>query len=108
MKLPITFGEDAASEYEAAFQWYHEHAGPETADRLEAEVERTLSLITESPRLFQVVQLPESDLDVRRAPVKGFPYAVVYLALPTELRVISISHLKRRPLHWADRIEDEE
>ncbi|OLP07150.1 hypothetical protein BLL52_1546 [Rhodoferax antarcticus ANT.BR] len=32
--------------------------------------------------------------------VKGFPFAVVYMAFETEVVVYAVAHLSRRPGYW--------
>lgn len=43
--------------------------------------------------------------DLRKVRVEDFPYAVVYRLEVSELRIISVMHLHRRPVYWSDRLD---
>jgi hypothetical protein len=45
------------------------------------------------------------DLTVRRRAVQRFPYHVVYLELPTHIRILAIAHDRRKPGYWNDRLK---
>jgi hypothetical protein len=47
--------------------------------------------------------MPE-DLAIRRARLPRFQYAVIFMDLGTEIRVLAVAHAKRRPGHWLDRV----
>jgi len=39
----------------------------------------------------------------RRMPLRRFPYSVVYLLLPEEIRVLAVAHQRRKPGYWSGR-----
>lgn len=41
---------------------------------------------------------------VRRRPVPGFPYDVVYRRAGEALQVLALAHYRRRPDRWTDRV----
>ncbi len=45
------------------------------------------------------------DLVIRRARLSRFPYAVIFMALGTEIRVLAVAHAKRRPGYGLDRVD---
>jgi len=45
-----------------------------------------------------------TDLEIRRALLPRFPYAVVFMTLPVEVRVLALPHVRRRPDDWGNRI----
>jgi hypothetical protein len=45
---------------------------------------------------------------VRRALVRKFPYAVVFITHADAIHVLAYAHVKRRPLYWAHRIANDE
>jgi hypothetical protein len=45
------------------------------------------------PRLLAT----SSELNFRRALLPRFPYASVFVQLPSEIRIVAVAHLKRRP-----------
>ena len=79
MNSNVRFEPEADAEYRAAGRWYEEHklSGCESWSAGPA---------------------------VRRAPVKRFPYHVIYLELNAEIRVLAVAHDRRKPGHWRDRI----
>jgi hypothetical protein len=36
-------------------------------------------------------------------PLRRFPYSIVYLLLPEEIRVLAIAHQRRKPGYWSGR-----
>lgn len=42
----------------------------------------------------------------RRILITGFPYFVVYMPCDGVPIIIDVAHAKRRPLYWADRLEE--
>jgi hypothetical protein len=79
-------------------------------------VERDWGLSSSTPWTLpspQIVRLPRAgtrvprvpiDLPVRRAPVKRFPYHVIYLDLKATIRVLAVAHDRRRPVYWKSRL----
>src|SRR5439155_23809272 len=47
-----------------------------------------------------------AELPVRRAPVKRFPYHVVYLETSEAIRILAFAHDSRRPGYWYHRARD--
>jgi hypothetical protein len=69
------------------------------------EMERVLPLIGTSPASFpRLLDLP-ADLMIRRALLPRFPYAVIFMDLGAEIRVLAVAHTKRRPGYWLNRVE---
>jgi hypothetical protein len=64
---------------------------------------KAVDRIEEAPLSFPLVVRLDADLGVRRALLHRFPYSVVFLPLATELRVLAIAHLHRRPGYWRRR-----
>ena len=103
MNANVRFEAEADEDYRAA-------AG---GTRSAASGSASNSSTPSTPRSGQIVRLPEagapvrqlpSDLPVRRAPVKRFPYHVIYLELNGEIRVLAVAHDRRKPGYWRDRI----
>jgi hypothetical protein len=94
---------EAVAELAEAAEWYSGRRPGLELDFLD-QVERILLVIEGSPASFpRLLDLPE-DLGIRRALVPRFPYAVVFIDLGTEVRVLAVAHAKRRPGYWLDRI----
>jgi plasmid stabilization system protein ParE len=99
----VRFEAEADAEYRAAGRWYEKRRlglGLEFFDAVDA----ALTHIVRLPKAGAPVKQLPSDLPVRRAPVKRFPYHVIYLELNAEIRVLAIAHDRRKPGYWRDRI----
>jgi plasmid stabilization system protein ParE len=46
-------------------------------------------------------ETPQPDLALTR-----FPYALVFLELETEIRVLAVAHAKRHPDYWLNRLQN--
>jgi len=42
------------------------------------------------------------DAAIRRLPVRGFPYSVIFVRLPDRVSVLAIAHHRRKPGYWND------
>lgn len=65
------------------------------------ELEGKLTLLEEAPTLG--APLPRS-LDARRLLLDRFPYAVIYVELPTEHLLVAVAHLRREPMYLVGRL----
>jgi len=99
----VRFEDDAEAEFRAAARWYEgrrERLGLEFLDAVDA----TIAQIGRLPNAGTLVKRLPPDLLVRRAPVKRFPYHVVYLETESTIRVLAIAHDRRKPDYWKDRL----
>lgn len=88
-----------------AAAWYEERRLGLAADLL-GEVEQTLEQIALRPATFPRLAAMPQDLVVRSALLDRFPYALIFLPLPTgDLRVVAFAHAKRRPGYWLWRVQ---
>jgi plasmid stabilization system protein ParE len=91
---------DAASgEFEAAVRWYEERRRGLGAEFYDA-VASTMALIEDQPEIGTPIR---HDGSARRMLLTRFPYQVVYHVTPTDIIVVAVAHLKRRPNYWKDR-----
>jgi plasmid stabilization system protein ParE len=93
----VRFHPEALAEYQFAFAWYQARS-PQAATRFEAEVERTLGLITVDPGLF-----PRYDEEHRFVMLERFPFSVVYRAQPGQIQVVALAHSRRSSGYWQGR-----
>ena len=103
MRKLARFENEADAEYRAAGSWYEERVvglGIEFFDAVDA----TLDQIVRLPKAGALVRHVPVDLQVRRAPVKRFPYHVVYLETASTILVLAIAHDRRRPGYWTSRL----
>ena len=77
---------------------YYESEGAGLGQAFITEVERCTD---------QIVQYPEAGLmmrgSVRRRLIRRFPYALLYRVKPTEIRILAVMNMKRRPAYWVGR-----
>ena len=103
MNANVRFEAEADAEYRAAGRWYEKPRlglGLEFFDAVDA----ALTQIVRVPKAGAAVKQLPSDLPVRRALVKRFPYHVIYLELNREIHVLAVAHDRRKPGYWRDRI----
>lgn len=93
------FHEEAAAEYDAAFEWYLERS-PDAALRFDAEVEQGLAQIYESPRRWAA-----GSHSTRRFLLRQFPFILIYRERPdASIQIVAVAHTSRRPGYWAKRL----
>ncbi len=88
----------ALAELHDAAAFYAAKANNELGLAFVAEFERTANLILENPTLGAVFRGTLHRYFLRR-----FPYSVIYHVTAEELRVIAVTHHRRRPGYWANR-----
>ena len=94
---------EAAAEVAEAAAWYGTRQPGLDAEFLN-EVERVLPLIGSHPESFPSLLDTAPDLSIRRVLLPRFPYALVFIELSAEVRVIAVAHLRRHPGYWLNRI----
>ena len=99
MTRPTHTSEPASNEFSEAVRWY-EARRPGLGGEFFDAVAATLSLIESNPEIGTTIS---ADGHTRRALVARFPYQVVYRLKPTEMVIVAIAHLKRRPGYWKNR-----
>ncbi len=98
---PVRLSDPAEAEYHEALAWYRDR-DPRVAERLANETRNTLLLIETFPEIGGLV--PDvDDSDIRRMPIRGFPYHVVFARLQDELEVIAFAHNRRQPAYFLPR-----
>ena len=94
--MRVVLRPEAEADVSAAFRYYHE-GDPDLATRFVEELDRLLGRLEEFPRSAQQVMGYDS---VRRALVRGFPFAVFYLDSDEQIVVLRIMHTARHPESW--------
>jgi toxin ParE1/3/4 len=99
--MPADFGafhEEAGAEYDAAFDWYLERS-PQAALNFDAEVNRALVQIIQSPRRWA-----SGSHSTRRFLLKQFPFILVYREQRTGIQIVAVAHTSRKPGYWRQRL----
>lgn len=78
---------------------YYARIDDKLGERFVAAVEEALEQMSRTPERFRRIEG-----DMRKVRVEDFPYAVVYRIEGSDLRIISIMHLHRRPGYWSERL----
>jgi toxin ParE1/3/4 len=99
----VRYDPEAIDEYLAAIGWYFAR-NRAAADRFVERVLEAETAIREHPPQWSRIEGVPRELEVRRKLVRGFPFAMVYLELALEIRVIALAHSRRRPGYWRGRI----
>ncbi len=98
---PIDFHPAADREVRHARRWYAARSGP-TAARFHAEFWRTAGAVSHTPTAFS----PLSH-GTRFAPLRKFPYYLVFVVEPSLVFVLAVVHTSRRPGYWFRRLPGE-
>ena len=94
--MNVRIAASATAEFVEAVRWYEDTRRGLGAAFFDA-VSAVLSRIEEHPN----IGAPFADGHrIRRVLIVEFPYQVVYAVRPTELVVVAIAHLRRRPKYW--------
>lgn len=78
-----------------ATAWYLEEGSVELGLRFAREVDATLERIASNPRAWTEVRP-----GMRRALVRGFPYALLYAIEDDRVEVFAAMHQRRHPDEW--------
>lgn len=96
---PVIFTKAARAELVDAQDWYEEEA-PGLGRQFRAEVDATSERISAHPRQFPIIYKK-----LRRALLRRFPYALMFVIEPDEtLTVIACFHGSRDPRRWQRRM----
>lgn len=97
MERRLRLSAAAEQDLRQARSWYQQHA-VHVDQRFRRSVGETLRTIERNPRLYALVHR-----DVRRAPVRRFPYSILYRDLDPTILVIAVLHQARDPATWRSR-----
>lgn len=103
MTKPVRLDAEAVEELASAHARYEAVVGG-LGEELADEVSVALARIQEQPRAYPLTPAVPRALGVRRALLRRFPFAIVYLELGDEIRVLAIAHQRRRPGYWRRRL----
>lgn len=89
---------EAEAEVIEAATWYEQQSRT-LAARFSREFRSTLAKIVDNPLQYQIVED-----EMRRAPVAGFQYGILYVASDVEIVILSCFHGRRDPANWRERL----
>jgi plasmid stabilization system protein ParE len=100
----MRFLEEARDELSGAALWYEER-GAGLGTRFLDEVEQALEHLAKNPAIgarWEVTGVP-AEVEVRRLPLRRFPYLIVYVLAP-DPTIVAVAHAHREPGYWSDRL----
>ena len=100
---PARLAPEAVSELSDAAAWY-DHQREGLGAELLREFDAVLAVIESRHSAFPRLLDTSRDLNIRRALLPRFPYAAVFMELPSEIRILAVAHVKRRPRYWLNRV----
>ena len=100
MTRTLRSSKPASDEFAEAVRWYEEQRLGLGAD-FYTSVTETTGLIESHPEIGTPASV---DHLTRRVLVPRFPYQIVYRLRPSEIVIVAVAHLKRRPGYWKNRI----
>src|SRR5438132_1131059 len=92
----------AQQEFDEAVEYYNAES-PSLGDEFLIEVLSTFERIRQFPEAWHPYT-PNS----RRCQTRRFPYGVIYQILESEILIVAVGHLHRKPGYWLDRITGQE
>ena len=96
--MKLQYHRQAASEVKQAISYYTER-DPDVCGRFLAELQRVTSRLLTFPEAG-----PAVDDTVRRIPLLGFPFQLLYRVRPDSIHVLAVAHTSRRPGYWRGRL----
>ncbi len=97
MSLPLAFEPEVEADVDEAYAWYERHRVG-LGEAFMVEVQAVLDRIQQNPELRATIYR-----EVRRSPLRRFPYAVYYRLEPGRIVVLAVHHTKRDPNRWQSR-----
>jgi len=93
------FHEEAAAEYDAAFDWYLARS-PDAALKFDAEVDRALAQIIQAPQRWAV-----GSHSTHRFLLRQFPFTLIYREQTSaDIQIVAVAHTSRKPGYWKRRL----
>ncbi|MCU0687885.1 MAG: type II toxin-antitoxin system RelE/ParE family toxin [Polyangiaceae bacterium] len=104
MRKPWHFHPEAHKELIEAAEYY-ERKKLGLGDAFLSEFDAALNGLEDAPSAAAPMSRLSSELRARRWFVPRFPYAIVFVELEHEFRIVAVAHLHRRPGYWNVRLE---
>jgi plasmid stabilization system protein ParE len=101
--LSVRPNADAEEEFRYYIRWY-EHETPGLGDRLWAEIQAAMELISAHPEIGETVRRVRIPGMIRRVPLRHFPFLLVYRERADHLEIVALAHTSRKPNYWRSRL----
>ena len=96
--MDVRFEPDAAEELSEATTYYSMRS-VQVAERFLTDVDGAIDLLLRFPG----AGAPLSG-NLRRLPLKVFPYRLIYRIQGEEIRIYAVAHVRRKPGYWRRRV----
>ncbi len=103
MTKPLRFAREARQELLEAARWYEQQL-PGLREEFLASVDEAIERITLAGSHLGSVPQVDAALGIKRVFMRRFPYALVFVELPTRIRILAVAHQRRRPMYWRARL----
>ena len=105
MTKPVSLDVEAQQELAGAVAWYDlQTQGFELGIDLLDAVEEAVGQVAQYPQAQALAPGVPRGLGVRRLMVRRFPFSLVFVELPDEVRIVAVAHVRRRPGYWRVRL----
>ena len=94
----IRFHPEADKEFHEALVWYSRQRKGLDAEFVMC-VDEAIQRISYNPQGYPIVHL-----HLRKAPVRRFPFLIIYESTKTQIHVIAVFHSRRNPSIWRTRV----
>ena len=95
--MKVLFYEAAQREFDEAIAHYEQQV-PGLGERYRKAVKEALDRIKQFPEAYSPLSRR-----TRRCLVSGFPYGIIYQLKESEIMVVAVAHLHRKPEYWTRR-----
>jgi toxin ParE1/3/4 len=96
--VTVTLAPEAEEELVEGALYYARESGPELGHAFITEFERSVEILRAHPTLGAIWRG-----QVRRLPLRRFPYSIVYMLQKQEVRIFALAHQRRRLGYWRSR-----
>jgi plasmid stabilization system protein ParE len=93
----VTFLPGAAADYQDAYAWYFAR-NVRAAVNFQTAVDEATRQIAADPERW-----PLFDDVHRSAPLRRYPYSLVYRVVNGDVVIVAVAHARRRPSYWQNR-----
>lgn len=102
MIKPVRFAREAREEVLEATRWYETQRRGLRAEFL-SSLDEAVARMARVGAALAIMPISDPAAPIRRIQLRRFPYALVFIELPTRIRVVAVAHDRRRPGYWRDR-----
>lgn len=101
--MKLTILREAELESAEAAAWYDDQRTG-LGDEFLSEVSQAIADIGSDPQSFSRLESYTGPYELRRSVLHRFPYLIAFACRPDETLVVAITHVRRRPLYWLERL----